>query len=381
MKKLSSFNIYRIECPVCGSVNEFKGVKPGAFQETGRDTDFCPVGRHWLDSRHQIKSPLLYFMATCKRCFFTHELNRDLTQWKSCPEFKSPGFEVLKRKHLQELDQKNGIIRKMGKALKPSKDPFATAVIKLLLGIYDESLKPEPSVYNLGRYYLKLGWIFREEKKKEKSAWIRENLTTQPLGETLESILHQHTDYLEKIQKLKSLVEIEFTGCGSEVESQNLRSSYYSLIDQAVDKLSSLKNSIDQLQSIFQNSQCESPAQSRNDLFKFEDFLFRLRMQWPGVPINEKEALELSLDNYKKSLIRDLKENQKIQIYYLIGELSRRIGDLNAAREYFDLTIDVGRGFIQKNKDDHLKTVLPHKILEMAYQQKEVIQKEREKVQ
>jgi tetratricopeptide (TPR) repeat protein len=380
MKKLTSFYIYKIECPICGTLNEFKGVKPKAYVETGRDTDFCPVGRHWLDSRHGIKSPLLYFMATCKKCFFTYELNKDFTERENCPEFKSPVFEILKRKHLQELAQKNGIIRKMGKALKPSKDPFATAVVKLLLGIYDENLKPEPSVYDLGRYYLRLGWIFREEKKKEKSAWIRENLTTQPLGETLESILHQHTDYLQKIHKLKSLVETEFANCESELENQNLRTSYCSLIDQAVDKLNSLKNSIDQFQSIYQNSQHKSPAQSRNDLFRFEDFLFRLRMQWPGIPINEKEALELSLDNYKKSLTRVLKENQKIRIYYLIGELSRRIGDLSAAKEYFDLTINVGEDFIQKNREDHLKTVLPHKILEMAYQQKEIILREKEKV-
>jgi len=188
MKRASTFNINRIECPVCGTQNEFKGVKPKAYVETGRDTDFCPLGRDWRDSRHQVRNPLLYFMATCKRCFFTHELNKEFIEWNNCLEFNSPAFLVLKRKHLTELNQRKGAIKKMGKALRPSKNPFSSAVIKFLLGIYDENLKPDPSTYNLGRYYLRIAWLFREEKQKEEYTWIKENLTPQSFGQTLKSL-------------------------------------------------------------------------------------------------------------------------------------------------------------------------------------------------
>lgn len=380
MKKVSSFNIYRIKCPICGTPNEFKGVKPRAYVEIGRDTDFCPLKRDWQDSKHQVKNPLLYFMATCKNCFFTHELNKEFIECKNCLEFKSPAFVILKRKHFKELNQKNGVIKKMGKALRPSKDPFSSAVIKFLLGIYDEGLKPDPSSYSLGRYYLRVGWIFREEKQKEESAWIKENLTPQSLDQTLKSIHVQQADYLKKIRSLKDLVELEFTNSESESENRGVQDRYNSLIDQMVEELTSLKNFVDELQSMYQTSQHKTLVQHGNTLFRFEDFLFSLKMQWPEVPINEKEALELALDNYKKSLTRDLKENQKIQISYLIGELSRRIGDLNSAKEYFDLAINVGEDFIQKNEEDQLKTALAQKILEMAYQQKEIISRGRERV-
>ncbi len=380
MKKVSSFNIYRIKCPTCGISNQFRGIDPKAFVETGRDTDFCPVGRDWQDSKHQVKNPLLYFMATCKRCFFTHELNRELVDWKNSPEFKSPAFLSLKKRHLQELDKKDGVIRKMSKALKPSKDPYSSAVIKFLLGIYDEYLKPIPSSYNLGRYYLRMGWVFREEKEKEKLAWIKENLASPSLDLILKSIQAQHSDYLQKIQKLKDLVEFEFAEGKSETKKADPRNRYRSLIDQVMQELTSLSNSVDQLQSLYRKSQHKPALLSGNNLLKLEDFLFSLKIQWPEIPINEMEALKLSLDNYKKSLTKDLKENQRIQISYLIGELSRRTGDLGAAKEYLDLTIDVGQDFIQRNAEDQLKTALAYKIIEMAYQQKEMISRGKERI-
>jgi uncharacterized protein (DUF2225 family) len=379
MKKTSSFNVYRVECPVCRTANTFKGIKPKAYLETSRDTDFGPAVRDCQDPRHQVKNPLLYFMGTCKKCYFTHELNKEFIEWENGLEFRSRAFETSRTRHLQELKKKNGFIMSMGKNLRPSKDPFASSVIKFLLGIYDESLKPDPSSYNLGRYYLRVAWIFREERQKEKSAWIKENLTIQSLGEALESIQSQHADYLQKVQKLKGLVEFEFA---SEAGSKNedIRNRCNLLVDQIIRKLNSVKNATDELQSLHRENQHKPLAQSGNNLLGLEEFLFGLKMDWPWVPTNEKEALELSLENYKKSLTQGLKGNQMIQIPYLIGELSRRIGDLDTAKEYFDLTIDVGKGFMEENREDELKTALVQKILEMAHQQKEVMLKRKEEM-
>jgi hypothetical protein len=381
MKKVSSFNIYKVQCPVCGTLNQFMGIKPKAFVETGRDTDFCPMGRDWQDSKNQVKNPLLYFMATCRKCFYTHELNNEFVNWEKSPEFKSLAFLSLRERYVQELNEKDGIIRKMGKALKPSKDPFSAAVIKFLLGIYAECLKPIPSSYNLGRYYLRVGWIFREEKEKEKSTWIRDNLVSQSLDQILKSIQTQHEDYLKKIEKLKDLMDFEFADEKSKSKETDTKNQYRSLIDQVKEELTTLSNSVDRLQSIYKKNQQETVVPSKNDLLKLEDFLFTLKIQWSEIPVNEREALELSLDNYKKSLTFDLKENQRIQISYLIGELSRRTGDLGAAREYLDLTIDVGQNFIQRYSGDQLKTALAQKILEMACQQKEMISRGKERAQ
>jgi hypothetical protein len=226
-----------------------------------------------------------------------------------------------------------------------------------------------------------VGWIFREEKEKEKSTWIRDNLTRESLDQILKSIQAQHEDYLQKIEKLKDLVDFEFADGQSKTEETDAKNQYHSIIYQVKEELTTLSHSVDQLQSIYKSHQQETAAPSKKDLLKLEDFLFSLKIQWPEIPVNEREALELSLDNYKKSLTKDLKENQRIQISYLIGELSRRTGDFGAAREYLDLTIDVGQNFIQKNSEDQLKTALAQKILEMACQQKEMISRGKERTQ
>ena len=37
----------RIECPVCGWVNQYSELRPFAYTEAGSDTDFQPLGRVW----------------------------------------------------------------------------------------------------------------------------------------------------------------------------------------------------------------------------------------------------------------------------------------------------------------------------------------------
>jgi len=372
MKRVSSFTIYSVKCPACGTLNRFKGIQPEAYVETGRDTDFGPSVATSRDSEQKVKNPLLYFMGTCKKCFFTHELNREFIEWKDGLEFKSEAFKVSKTKHLQELRRKGSLIRKMGKTLKPSKAPFASSVMKLLMGIYDESLKPDSSYYNMGRYYLRVAWIFRDQNQKEKSAWINENLTIQSLDEAFGSTELQHSDYLQKVEKLKNLVESEFQ-LRHTATNQKIRKQCSSLINHMIKKLNSLKDTLDQLQQIYGARQDKESARDYASVLEFEDLLFDLKRDWPGVPVNEREALEFSLENYKKSLAKEVKGNRMIQIPYLIGELSRRTGDLASAEEYFDLTIDAGQDFVQQNPDDELKTALAKKILEMAHQQKEVI--------
>jgi len=104
----------------------------------------------------------------------------------------------------------------------------------------------------------------------------------------------------------------------------------------------------------------------------FYDFLIHIKEKWDGVPLNEKEALKYAVKYYKIAFEegRDIAEgNQQIQASYLIAELSRRIGDYDTAREYFNTTIRTGQEFIYKNKGDQSRTALARKILELAIEQ------------
>ncbi len=104
----------------------------------------------------------------------------------------------------------------------------------------------------------------------------------------------------------------------------------------------------------------------------FTDFLLNLKSEWDWTVTNEHEALKKAVEYYKAAFSggRDIAPgNQQIQASYLIAELSRRIGDYDEARQYFNSTIRHGQEFIYKNRHDRTQTALARKILELAVEQ------------
>jgi hypothetical protein len=53
----------------------------------------------------------------------------------------------------------------------------------------------------------------------------------------------------------------------------------------------------------------------------------------------------------------------------MIGELARRAGELEMAREYLQSAMRTGQEFIHQHRNDYAKTALARKILEMAVEQ------------
>ncbi|MFQ5454381.1 MAG: DUF2225 domain-containing protein, partial [Candidatus Zixiibacteriota bacterium] len=104
----------------------------------------------------------------------------------------------------------------------------------------------------------------------------------------------------------------------------------------------------------------------------FTEYMLSLKEKWNKIVTNEKEALEKAVYYYKEAFAggRDISPgNQQIQASYLIAELSRRIGDYDNARQYFNSTIKYGQEFIYNNRNDKSRTALARKILELAIEQ------------
>ena len=104
----------------------------------------------------------------------------------------------------------------------------------------------------------------------------------------------------------------------------------------------------------------------------FYEFLAAAKKNWEGVPLDEREALEHAVRYYKKAFEdgRSIGEgNQQLQASYLIAELSRRIGDHEQARDYFNTTIRTGQELVYRHKGDRSRTALARKLLELAIEQ------------
>lgn len=358
-ENLDLFNYWRIECPVCGKVNKFQTLKQNAYTEKERDTDFRPKKILWKNPVCQNLNPLLHFMACCESCFYTREFDKTFREWKKDQHFQKKLLPFIRKKHLKILRKKDNSIKKIGKAILPELYPFESAVLKFLLGIIDENLNPFAQNFNLARYYLRIAWLFREKSEKELDF---EKKSEENLDEIFDSVLLSQKESQVKIKKLQTEVEFFLKQKKDTVKTKISKS--FSKIEK---KLNSLEKSLDYLKSLIQKEN----TQIFFECLCFEDFLFYLKMCWAEVPINEKEALELAFKYYQKSYNKNKALNQKIQVSYLLADISNRIGDLESAKRYFDLTMKLGQDFLERHRDDMIKTALAQKVLELSKSQYE----------
>ncbi|MCK4427585.1 MAG: DUF2225 domain-containing protein [candidate division Zixibacteria bacterium] len=401
MKFGSPFFMTKVECPVCGQTNEFENIKAGAYTETERDTDFCPKDIIWANSEYQKINPLLYFMATCPNCFYTHEFNQSLKEWKRDRFFAAHRLSAARERHKQELKQKESMINRLGEALDPGGHPFESAVIKLLLGIYDEKIMEESNALDMGRHYLRIAWLYRENLEEENPAHKVDKLNLTSLEKTLRALRSNFKNHEEKISDLLTSVDACFgTPIGVEKidqKKEQLKIKSLKVLDKIKEDFSSLQERLEELTDICAESKNFSfgsesgnikitskvpesliPGESlyvRKNHLTFVSFLSSLKEIWPEIPLNELEAMRLALKYYKQSYqeVRDItQENQKIQAAYLIAELSRRVGDFQEAESYFEEAKRSGQDFIQRNQDDANKIALARKIVELAKKQGEL---------
>jgi uncharacterized protein (DUF2225 family) len=393
----SPFFMTKVECPVCSQINEFENIKAGAYTETGRDTDFCPKGRRWANPEYQRVNPLLYFMTTCPNCFYTHEFNESFKEWKKDQPFVTHRLSLIRERHKGELKQEESLINRLGQALDPQGHPFESAVIKLVLGIYNEKMTEKPNVLDLGRYFLRIAWLYREHQEAKATPHKMEKLDLTSLEKTLRALQSNFQNHEDKIYDLKNSVDACFCNPMGVDESGQKREEFkikcLGGLDEIQEHLSSLQESLNELTDICaQIHNFSSTSESENtkttpgilerlvvgddkNHLTFVNFLSSLKEIWPEIPLNEYEAMKLALKYYKQSYQEPsdiTQKNQTIQAAYLIAELSRRVGDCEEAENYFKEAKRTGQDFIRRNQDDPNKIALAQKIVELATKQGKV---------
>jgi len=383
VKKLDTpLYIAKIECPICKSMNEFEVLKVGAYTEEGRDTDFCPKKRFWHNPNYQKYSPLLYFMATCSNCFYTREFTSKFKDWQKDTVFKTYKLKTQKEQHLVNLRTEDGILRKLGNNLEANKYPFAAAVNKMLLGIYDELFNLQCSNLDLGRYFLRIAWLFRENSEgidseedtlgayamKIEDIIIRLGYKYEQLNEDVNSLRLSTNDLLQDNLLPEGDIKTELTQCYG-----NSLADLDDVVEKYKVSLIALKNSLKTTSNISTGGSSSSPIdQPYMDYKSYRDFLRELKEVWSEVPTSERDALN-SAANYYKVAYESGKEisegNQAIQAVYLIAELSRRVGKNDEAKRYFNTAIKLAQEYTHMHKGDKTRTALARKVRELAIEQ------------
>ena len=379
----SPFFQSKVECPICKTINEFETVRVGAYVENGRDTDFCPESIEWRFPKYQSYNPLVFFVATCSNCFYSREYTNKFKEWKGDNSLRTYKLKATKDKHLDQVATAGSVIKRMGDAINLSSYPNETAILKLHLAIFDEKLFDHFSNLDIGRFYLRIGWVFRS--------------MIQNCSQPVNGLYSMLADLDAKYSMLKGAVEqsvgsilsfdeyilANFNSMDSsdEINSRLMpfKEKLTEVCSHISDKLNSAQNNFVELDKLLQECRNASiddqhPGQASQFLNNpsFKHFLSELKNDWNGIVVNEYEAL-VNARNYYRAAFNDGRSissgNQQIQATYLIAELSHRVGDHETAKEYFNSTIKTGQEYIYRNRSDKTKTALAKKILELAIEQ------------
>ncbi len=380
MTQESPFFLTKVECPICKTINEYETIKLGAYTERDRDTDFRPTDRTWRNPRYQAHDPLLYFTATCSNCLYTREFTQKFKDWKNDSYFKTYRLKVVKQKHLELLAASESVIKQIGQKLDAVRYPGETAVLKLILAIIDEKFNEKQNDLDLGRFYLRIGWLFRgmSEGSDPNEACLKGHLVD--ISKRLSGLRGTLEGFNAQIEQVRNAMQLHVS---DERFSTDVKSRLMPLkekFDRELGGILETSGQIERRLTDLNNAASESlPTSSENktgtgyfNYAAFSDFLGELAQKAEGIPVDEKQALTYSVDYYMAAFTsgKDIdKGNQMIQAAYLIAELSRRIGAFEQAKEYFNTTIRAGQEFVYKHRNDQSRTAMARKILELAIEQ------------
>lgn len=375
----------KVECPVCGTINEHETIRVGAYTEGERETDFCPSVIKWRNRKYQKYHPLLFFTATCSHCFFTREFNNRFREWKKDNNFRAYRQKAIKENHLNQLAAEHSFIKLIGELLDNEQYPDETAILKLVLAVYDELLFDHPSHLDLGRFYLRIAWLFRQY-----GGGIEGGTTRTAVPRSLTDIERAVSDLNtwaaglgRNIDYLQDAVAAYFVQTPEDADDPADEDASHQKYTEALGRLEHVQNDCNSVMANLESALSTThPAAEGSgiamgegpfyDHATFGDFLVGLARIWDGVPRSEADALRFAVRHYIKSfeLGKEIGHgNQSIQASYLIAELSRRIGDYDVGRQYFNTTIKMGQEYINEIRGDRTRTALTRKLLEMALSQ------------
>jgi len=374
----------KVECPVCGTVNEYETIRVGAYTEGERETDFCATFIKWRNPKYQKFHPLLFFTATCSNCFYTREFNAKFKEWGKDNNFRTYRQKIVRDKHLECLSAVDSLIKQVGGVLDKDRYPDETAIMKLLLAIYDEHLNDHPSNLDLGRFYLRIAWIYRHCGGDTEESTSGQQKTADHLNDIDRGIsdLRAWVAGLDRnIGYLRDAVTAQFDGSGSGGTEASITSRY----EQELGRLEAMagegQKTIAQLEALLAQTRMASgesgpgggfSLQTFHSYSSFDEFVSRLARLWDGVPRNEMDAMRLAVRHYINAFEtgKEIEHgNPSVQAAYLIAELSRKFGDHDTARRYFNNTIKMGQEFINEIRGDRTRTALARKLLELAMAQ------------
>ena len=159
-------SIYELVCPICETKNVHFRLKRDMARPSETEGDGHPLQYKWRQAGFESVDPLQFFWGVCQKCRFAGDMGD--------PEFRQAERKVKEfratlqaeglRQVFTNVATGKGIAQALGKRL-DDEDILVQAIAKFHLGIFSQCLRVDLSPGNIARFYLRIGWLFRDQEK------------------------------------------------------------------------------------------------------------------------------------------------------------------------------------------------------------------------
>ncbi|MCP5045714.1 MAG: DUF2225 domain-containing protein [bacterium] len=349
------FTTKKVLCPACKSYFELKYLNPKLYAASSRDDDERVTGYTWIEN---IKTELLphhYSVLQCPKCLFT-----DFRE-----HYERPGFSPMDKKLYQchmQLSAEQRMVLQTLQCLVPAGDLDNEAALSLhLAAIFITLLPIEETAINhlkLGRLYLRLSWLYREQRELGSgpvpgdSKDTGKSSTTRKLSSAVEQLEEYIQSALDLLEEARQLSE----GRTEELELPPDMNPFAGAIDSLEDNIEKSLQDLSQLEnSVMEDRNRILMVKGKNgagdsgvveekgsggegeDAVTLETLFPTLMEQWPQIPRSEESAIKLAVEAFDYSYKHEeVSQNvqQAMGVGNIILQLLQKTGDMDRALEY-----------------------------------------------
>jgi tRNA-dihydrouridine synthase len=294
------------------------------YVEMDRESDGHVLRYKWLNEKVRPVHPHYYYLYHCPHCYFT-----DITTDYKNPR-ENPHFQLAERSLRKVLEKEKATMAYLASRVSYQDLSFEGALALHYLGAFIQMLLPLDGQDNLkiGRLMLRIAWLFREQSPAEEGE-IKDPIRRDALSavESFEGELQQLIHHWQKTsQALAPQIgsgERETASNGAN-PLRHHRDTIEKLLEAQISEVYRLK------------AYCKSdPASAAPDsTHTLQDFLATVKSQWPMAPVDETEAVRMSVAYLENAVSRDATfDNPQAHLngISLIIDLLIRSGDVDGA--------------------------------------------------
>ncbi|NCC51940.1 MAG: DUF2225 domain-containing protein [Spartobacteria bacterium] len=169
-----------IECPVCHATHQQYQLKSRMVWERDRDIDLQPRQFYWTKKSLAHIHPPLYYMWHCPSCYFTagFKFYEEPVKDTSLSQEK---FQAAVREALTGHDKGVYLAQALARDINYETMDFFQAIKLHLLAVYIHTqidALAQKDAMNIGRYALRLAWLYRDLDQMENNTQMVEALAS-----------------------------------------------------------------------------------------------------------------------------------------------------------------------------------------------------------